>query len=95
MTVRKSWTDTEERKAVKTFEVPLRVEVFDLLVEEPLTSREIGRRLRQRENLIGYHCRRLVRAGVVEVMDTEQRRGAEAKILRPTPLGLFAREWSS
>jgi DNA-binding transcriptional ArsR family regulator len=88
----KSWSDEEAREAMKTLELPIRVEVFDLLRKEPLTSREISRRMRKRENFIGYHCRRLVRARVVEVVNTEQRRGAEAKILRPTLLGLYARE---
>ncbi len=41
---------------------------------------------------MGYHCRRLVRFGTVEVADVEKRRGLEAKFLRPTPLGLCARD---
>jgi predicted transcriptional regulator len=88
----KTWTDREERDAVKALEHPTRVGAFDQLISERLTSREISRRLHQPENLVGYHCRRLLRDGVIEVVEVEPRRGAKAKILRPTVLGLYARE---
>jgi len=89
----KTWTDREEREAVKVLEHPLRVEAFDLLMAERLTAKDISRHLHQRENLVGYHCRRMIKGGVVEVVKVEPVRGVEAKILRPTPLGLYAREW--
>lgn len=89
----KTWTDEEERRAVNLLEYPMRVEVFDLLMSERLTAKQMSDRLDQRENLIQYHCRRLIKAGAVEVVEIEQVRGVKAKILRPTPLGLYAREW--
>lgn len=92
LTGTKSWTDREEKEAAKVLEHATRVEAFDLLMGERLTTWQISRRLRQRESRIGYHCRKLVTAGLVEVVEVEQVRGAKAKILRPTPLGLSARE---
>ncbi len=89
----KTWTESEERKAVELLEHPVRVKVFDLLMIERLTSRDLSRRLHLNEKLVNYHCRRLIRFGTIEVISIEQRRGTEAKILRPTPLGLYAREW--
>lgn len=89
----RDWTDEEERDAVRVLEHPLRVEAFDLLMTERLTAREISGRLRKRENVVNYHCRQLIKAGCIEVVEVERVPGTEAKILRPTPLGLYAREW--
>jgi hypothetical protein len=81
-----TWSDREETAAVKLLEHPIRVKAFDLLMAERLTRAGVGRRLGSRETVTAYHCIRLVRGGVLEMADDE--------ILRPTPLGLYAREWT-
>jgi DNA-binding transcriptional ArsR family regulator len=89
----KSWSAGEEQEAIRSLGRRVRVEAFDLLLREQLTTREISRRLGQKEGRVGYHCRRLLRAGLIEVVGTEERRGAQAKILEPTDLGRYARQW--
>jgi DNA-binding transcriptional ArsR family regulator len=81
----KTWTDDEEVAAIKLLEHPLRLKAFELLMVERLSAREVAAQLDEREKLVSYHCRRMIRARVVEVM--------EGEVLRPTPLGVYAREW--
>jgi DNA-binding transcriptional ArsR family regulator len=84
----RNWTDEQEREAVRVLERPLRVKALDLLMDERLTVEELSQRLGQRDRVMRFHCRELIKARIVEEFIEGQ-----VRRLRPTPLGLYAREW--
>lgn len=83
--------DTEEgQKAFKTFVInprnlnvfnsELSLKVLQELSKQPACVMDIARRLKQHEQKIYYHIRRLEGAGIIKLIRTEERVGALAKI---------------
>ncbi len=58
----------------------LAVKILALLAKEDLYPKEISRRLKENEQKIYYHIRRMEKGGIVEVASREERTGGMAKI---------------
>ncbi len=70
---------------------PLAMKILALLVKEGLYPKEISRRLKENEQKIYYHIRRMKKNGLVEVASMEERAGAVAKIYRLRNPAFFMR----
>lgn len=58
----------------------LSLKILNELAKEPLCAMDLARKLKQHEQKIYYHLRKLEKAGIVKVIRTEERIGAIAKI---------------
>lgn len=65
---------------------PLRMRILRLLIdrEEPASPNDMARRLGEPLGNVAYHVRILAEGGMVELVRTEQRRGALEHYYRPT-----------
>ena len=58
----------------------LSVKILEELAKKPSCAMDIARKLKEHEQKIYYHLRRLEKAGVIKIIRTEERAGALAKI---------------
>lgn len=58
----------------------LSLKILHEIFKQPSCAMDIARRLKQHEQKIYYHLRRLEKAGIISVLRTEERVGAVAKI---------------
>lgn len=62
----------------------LAIKILKELGREPSCPMDLARKLKQHEQKIYYHVRRLEKLGLIKVKSTEERVGAVAKIYAPT-----------
>ncbi|MDH3753534.1 MAG: winged helix-turn-helix domain-containing protein [Acidimicrobiia bacterium] len=58
---------------------PTRLEIIDLLTERAATTSQLADTLEKPKGTIGHHCKRLVAAGLIQVVRTRRVRALEAK----------------
>jgi DNA-binding transcriptional ArsR family regulator len=58
----------------------LSLKILHELSKQPSCAMDVSRRLKQHEQKIYYHLRRLEKAGIIKILRTEERVGAVAKI---------------
>jgi len=58
----------------------LSLKILHELSKQPSCAMDVSRRLKQHEQKIYYHMRRLEKAGIIKILRTEERVGAVAKI---------------
>lgn len=69
-------------KKLKVLGSKLAIKIVKELAKEPASAMDIARRLKEHEQKIYYHFRRLEKAGIIELVRTEERIGAFAKIYK-------------
>ena len=75
-----------------------RLEILKLLIHDPLSPLELGKALGEPRRSLYYHLGEMERHGLIEVVETRQRRNMIEKIYRATALfytvdwGLFERD---
>ncbi|QQG39809.1 MAG: S-layer protein [Candidatus Aenigmatarchaeota archaeon] len=74
----------EKPEGVSSLASPLAWRILTELSHKPAYPNELARRMRVHEQKIYYHTRRLLAAGLVEVVGETRVRGASAKMLAPT-----------
>lgn len=67
---------TEERKVAHSVNHPVRLDVLSILFERIASPNEMANQLRVALGTVSFHVTELVRDGVIELVKTEQRRGA-------------------
>ena len=77
--------DQIDSQLVRALAHPLRVEILQVLNEREASPNELVEVLRQPLGNIAYHARVLEKCGCVELVRTEQRRGAVEHYFRATP----------
>ena len=58
----------------------LSVKILQELSKRPACAMDISRKLKEHEQKIYYHLRRIEKAGIIKILRTEERSGASAKI---------------
>ena len=71
-----------ESKHLGIFSSELAVSVINDLAKQPLCAMDIAKKLKQNEQKIYYHLRKMKDAGIVKLNGTEQRYGMTAKIFK-------------
>ncbi len=85
----------ETIEQLRTIADPLRARIYDLLVRQPLTAKQVGVALGEAPAKIHYHVRELERVGLVKLVETRERGGILEKYYRAvarildTPPGLL------
>src|SRR3989344_4527631 len=69
-----------ESKHLGIFSSELAISVINELAKQPLCAMDIAKKLKQNEQKIYYHLRKMKDAGIVKLNGTEQRYGMTAKI---------------
>ena len=69
-----------EPKIFSVFNSELALKVAQELSKKPSCAMDIARKLKQHEQKIYYHIRRLDKAGIIKLVGTEERAGALAKL---------------
>lgn len=69
-----------EPKRLNVFNSDLSLKVLAELAKKPQCAMDVARRLKQHEQKIYYHIRRLEKAGIVKMIGREERVGSFAKI---------------
>ena len=69
-----------EPKIFSVFNSELALKVAHELAKKPACAMDIARKLKQHEQKIYYHIRRLEKAGIIKLVGTEERVGALAKL---------------
>lgn len=69
---------------IKTACAPLAVKILEKLEANPTYAKDLARELREHEQKIYYHIRRLEKNGIIEVIRTEPVHGTEARIYNLT-----------
>jgi len=82
--------DEKEQKAYKTTLIDLKnlgilkselaIKILSELAKRPSCAMDIARKLKQHEQKIYYHLRKMEKAGIIKLLKTEERAGALAKI---------------
>jgi len=72
----------KDRRILRSLSNELALKIVKILAEEPSCAMDIARRLKEHEQKIYYHLRNLEKFGIIEVLRTEERVGALAKIYR-------------
>lgn len=82
--------DEKEQKAYKTTLIDLKnlgilkselaIKILSELAKRPSCAMDIARKLKQHEQKIYYHLRKMEKAGIIKLLKTEERVGALAKI---------------
>jgi len=70
----------ENPKALSVFSNDLSLKIIKELSSSPACAMDIARRLKQHEQKIYYHMRKLEKVGIIKLENTEERVGAVAKI---------------
>jgi len=58
----------------------LSIRILQELAKKPSCAMDVARKLKEHEQKIYYHLRRLEKAGIIKILRTEERAGASAKI---------------
>ncbi|MBI4010295.1 MAG: S-layer protein [Candidatus Aenigmarchaeota archaeon] len=69
-----------EPKIFSVFNSELALKITNELAKKPSCAMDIARKLKQHEQKIYYHIRRLEKAGIINLIGTEERVGALAKL---------------
>ncbi|HVP22466.1 MAG TPA: helix-turn-helix domain-containing protein [Conexivisphaerales archaeon] len=77
-----------DAKVISSLSSPVSLRILNLSTERQLYARELARHLNLSEQTVYYHVRRLVDAGLLEVVETSPVRGAVAKKLSASSDGL-------
>lgn len=67
---------TEERRVAHSVNHPVRLDVLSILFERIASPNEMANQLRVALGTVSFHVTELARDGVIELVKTEQRRGA-------------------
>ena len=87
--------DNVDERLVKALTHPLRWQILEVLNQGVNSPREIAEELGAKLGDVGYHVRRLHELGVIELVRTEQRRGAIKHFYRPTTRAILNdRQWA-
>lgn len=73
-------THVIEPRKLNVFNSDLSLKIMEELSKKPQCAMDVARKLKQHEQKIYYHIRRLQKAGIVKLDRTEERVGAIAKI---------------
>ena len=66
----------KQARLIKAFTHPLRITILARLDEQALSPKELAAQLRAPLSVVSYHVKELARLGFIELVRTEQRRGA-------------------
>jgi DNA-binding transcriptional ArsR family regulator len=84
-----------DEKLAKALSHPLRLRILEALNRGIDSPREIADDLGAKLGDVGYHTRKLHELGLVDLVRTEQRRGAVKHFYRPTTRSILnARQWA-
>lgn len=87
---------TEERKVAHSVNHPVRLDVLSILFERIASPNEMANQLRVALGTVSFHVTELVRDGVIELVKTEQRRGAIEHYYRAcVKPEITAKEWKA
>ena len=82
---------------IKALTHPLRQRIFERLVLEPASAKQVAKQLGEKPTRLYHHVNTLEKAGLIKLVETRQRRGATEKIytavarrIRFDPTGLMA-----
>lgn len=67
---------------VKALAAPLRVRILRAVAEQPLTAKQIAEQLGEPPTRLYHHVAALARAGLVELVETRPKRGAQERYYR-------------
>jgi len=62
---------------------PTKLRIFEALRDAPSSPLQLARRFGQKPTALYHHFARLEKAGLIEVAETRQRRGAVERLYRP------------
>jgi DNA-binding transcriptional ArsR family regulator len=92
---RRSSLGPPDARVIKAIGHPLRWQMLEALNEGEASPAQLARRFDEPVNLVAYHMGILAKAGGVEMVRTEPRRGSTEHYYRATMRPYFAdREWS-
>ena len=84
-----------DARVIKAIGHPLRWQMLEALTEGEASPAQLARRFGEPVNLVAYHMGILAKAGGVELIRTEPRRGSTEHFYRATMRPFFAdREWA-
>jgi DNA-binding transcriptional ArsR family regulator len=69
-------TDIDDPRYIKALAHPLRIRILAMLEEQPASPVQLTQKLDATLGTVAYHVRTLHQLGLVELVDTRQRRGA-------------------
>lgn len=72
----------KDARVLRSLSNELVLKIIRILSKEPSCAMDLARKLREHEQKIYYHLRKLENFGIVEILKTEERVGALAKIYR-------------
>ncbi len=72
----------ENPKVLRSLSNELVLKIIKILSKEPSCAMDLARKLKEHEQKIYYHLRKLEKFGIVEILKREERVGALAKIYR-------------
>lgn len=84
--------DTVDERLVKALTHPLRWQILEVLNRGVNSPREIAEEIGAKLGDVGYHVRRLHELGVIELVRTEQRRGAIKHFYKPNSRAMLDNE---
>ncbi len=94
-TKRRSGVGPPDARVIKAIGHPLRWQMLEALMEGESSPAQLARRFGEPVNLVAYHMGILAKAGGVELVRTEPRRGSTEHYYRATMRPYFAdREWA-
>jgi DNA-binding transcriptional ArsR family regulator len=94
-TKRRSGVGPPDARVIKAIGHPLRWQMLEALNEGESSPAQLARRFGEPVNLVAYHMGILAKAGGVELVRTEPRRGSTEHYYRATMRPYFAdREWA-
>jgi len=69
--------------ALKIIDHPIRMQILNILSEEPMYPAELAKKLKMHEQKIYYHIKQLTNFGLLEIVERQEIRGTTAKKLAP------------
>jgi DNA-binding transcriptional ArsR family regulator len=73
---------SEQINLVQAAAHPLRAHALSVMIEEPVSPKQLAERLGEPIGKVSYHVRELRRAGLIELVETRKRRGATQHFYR-------------
>lgn len=80
-------------RLTKALSHPVRMRALAALSERVASPNELAKELEEPLGVVSYHVRQLLELDCVELVDTQQRRGAVEHYYRATTRPIFERDW--
>ncbi|MBU0756702.1 MAG: ArsR family transcriptional regulator [Nanoarchaeota archaeon] len=72
--------------ALKMIDHPIRLQILNVLAENPMYPAELAKELKMHEQKVYYHIKQMVNSGVLEIVEKKEIRGTTAKRFAPRSL---------